>query len=75
VPSQIIAVYDTLKEFVEKQIQCNAYSVVNLTQLFWPKMQESNVDSMNSHQDILTNIKVENLIQEEIESEDVSCIQ
>ncbi|XP_011505270.1 PREDICTED: DNA polymerase alpha catalytic subunit [Ceratosolen solmsi marchali] len=72
--SQLIDAYDTLKEFVEKQIQYNAYSVVDLTKLFWPKMKEQNLDNTNSLEEVPSIIEVENLIQEELESEDVSII-
>lgn len=67
---ELIAVYDTLKEFAEKQIQANAYSVVDLTKLFWPNLQESDIDALNQVEDAVHNIEVEDLIQEEDEEDE-----
>lgn len=60
---ELIAVYDTLKEFAENQIQCNAYSVVDLTKLFWSEVQESDIDADTS--------KIENIVPLEVEDLDV----
>lgn len=67
-------VYDKLKEFVERHIQCNAYSVVDLTKLFWPNVQESDIDAMSKLDDVLPTVEVEDLVREddEIEEEEVS---
>ncbi|OXU28104.1 hypothetical protein TSAR_015372 [Trichomalopsis sarcophagae] len=67
---ELIAVYDTLKEFVEKQIQANAYSVVDLTKLFWPNLQESDIDALSKVEDTVPKIEVEDLIQEEGEEDE-----
>lgn len=62
-------VYDKLKEFVERHIQCNAYSVVDLTKLFWPNVQESDIDAMSKLDDVLPEVEVEDLIREDDEDE------
>lgn len=64
--------YDKLKEFVERHIQCNAYSVVDLTKLFWPNVQESDIDAMSKLDDAtaLPTVEVEDLIREDDEQED-----
>ncbi|XP_014213476.1 DNA polymerase alpha catalytic subunit [Copidosoma floridanum] len=59
----LLATYDTIKEFVEKQMQCNAYSVVDLTKLFWPHVQESNVDIESK--DMVLTLEVENSQEDE----------
>ncbi|KAJ8683915.1 hypothetical protein QAD02_019707 [Eretmocerus hayati] len=69
VPRELSTVYDTLKEFVEKQIQYNAYSVVDLTKLFWPSLQESNVDVLSEVEDVIPTIEVEDLGQDQDEDE------
>lgn len=51
-----------MKEFVENQIQCNAYSVVDLTKIFWCDIQESDAD-------IISNI------EEDLAIEDLNDIQ
>ncbi|XP_058793658.1 DNA polymerase alpha catalytic subunit [Phymastichus coffea] len=67
---ELIFVYDHLKEFIEKQIQCNAYSVVDLTKLFWPNLQESDIDALTVVEEVP--LTVENFIEddEDIEEND-----
>lgn len=71
---ELIAVYDTLKEFMEKQIQCNAYSVVDLTKLFWPNVQESDIDALGRLEEAAApSVEVEDLMREDDEqAEEVS---
>ena len=56
---------------MEKQIQYNAYSVVDLTKLFWPNMQESDIDALSQVENTVPTIEVEDLIQEEDEEGEV----
>ena len=68
---ELTAVYDTLKEFVEKQIQCNAYSIVDLNKLFWPDVQESDIDALSQLENTMPTIEVEDLVQEDEEDNEV----
>ncbi|CAB0032425.1 unnamed protein product [Trichogramma brassicae] len=70
---EMIAVYDTIKEFVEKQIQCNAYSVIDLTKMFWPNIRESEIDALSELDDKITKstVMVEDLIQEDEDVDEV----